>query len=195
MKRALITLTAIGTLATLTTATDVRVSHGGSCNAGSASNASYASDEGSSARNVQAVSSAAQKSDIVDLAVSSGGFQTLTAALVAADLVDVLRGEGPFTVFAPTDEAFAKLPKGTLESLLEPKNREQLVAILTYHVVPGALDAADVAARRRIGTVNGKNVEVTEKGDSVLLNDARVVQSNLSASNGVIHVIDSVLLP
>ena len=137
----------------------------------------------------------AAKADIVDLAIGAGSFKTLTAALQAAGLVDVLRGDGPFTVFAPTDEAFAKLPKGTVESLLEPENKDKLTAVLTYHVVPGALDAEDVASRRTLKTVNGQKIELAETKSGLKLDESGLVKTDLFASNGVVHVIDTVLLP
>jgi len=135
------------------------------------------------------------KMDVVDTAVAAGKFKTLAAALGAADLVGVLKGEGPFTVFAPTDEAFAKLPAGTVENLLKPENRDQLAAILTYHVVPGAVTAADVVKLKEARTVNGGLLKVTVEGASVLVNDAKVTTTDIEASNGVIHVIDAVILP
>jgi uncharacterized surface protein with fasciclin (FAS1) repeats len=137
---------------------------------------------------------AAQK-DIVETAVDAGNFKTLAAALGAADLVQTLKGRGPFTVFAPTDEAFAKLPAGTVENLLKPENKDQLVAILTYHVVPGKVMAADVIKLKEAKTVNGKMLEIETKGDAVMVNDAKVTATDISASNGVIHVIDTVILP
>jgi len=133
--------------------------------------------------------------DIVDTAVSAGQFKTLAAALGAAGLVDTLKGPGPFTVFAPTDEAFAKLPAGTVESLLKPENKDKLTAILTYHVVPGEVMAADVVKLDEANTVNGKMLKVTTSGDGVMINDAKVTAADISASNGVIHVIDTVVLP
>ncbi len=135
------------------------------------------------------------QADIVDTAVSAGQFNTLAAALEAADLIDTLKGEGPFTVFAPTDEAFAKLPEGTVENLLKPENRDQLVAVLTYHVVPGKVMAADVVNLSNATTVNGADIAIALKGKSVQINEATVVATDVSASNGVIHVIDSVILP
>ena len=139
---------------------------------------------------------AAQKDkDIVETAVDAGKFKTLTAALGAADLVDTLKGRGPFTIFAPTDEAFAKLPAGTVENLLKPENKDQLVAILTYHVVPGKVMAADVIKLKEAKTVNGKMLDIETKGDAVMVNDAKVTATDISASNGVIHVIDTVILP
>jgi uncharacterized surface protein with fasciclin (FAS1) repeats len=134
-------------------------------------------------------------SDIVDTAVGAGNFTTLTAALEAAGLVDTLRGDGPFTVFAPTDAAFAKLPAGTVESLLKPENIDQLKAILTYHVVPGAVMAADVVSLSKAATVNGQDIAITVEGTTVMINNAKVVTADVMASNGVIHVIDSVILP
>lgn len=133
--------------------------------------------------------------DIVDTAVAAGQFQTLATALGAAGLVDTLKGPGPFTVFAPTDAAFAKLPAGTVDTLLKPENKDQLTAILTYHVVPGTVMAADVVKLDDARTVNGKMVKVTVDGDSVMINDAKVTAADIAASNGVIHVIDTVILP
>lgn len=133
--------------------------------------------------------------DIVDTAVSAGQFSTLAAALEAAGLVDTLKGEGPFTVFAPTDEAFSKLPAGTLDSLLKPENRDQLVSILTYHVVPGKVMASDVGTLSEAETVNGKKIGIEVDGSTVRVDDATVVATDIAASNGVIHVIDSVILP
>ena len=134
-------------------------------------------------------------SDIVDTAVAAGSFKTLAAALTAAGLVETLKGEGPFTVFAPTDEAFAKLPAGTVESLLKPENREKLVAILTYHVVPGKVLAKDVVKLKSAKTVNGKEVTVKVGDAGVMVDGAKVVATDIETSNGVIHVIDSVILP
>ncbi len=133
--------------------------------------------------------------DIVTTAVKAGSFSTLAAALKAAGLIDTLKGEGPFTVFAPTDTAFARLPAGTVESLLEPENREKLAAILTYHVVPGRVYAEDALAAKKAGTVGGPPLRFASKGGAVRVNGATVVLADLDASNGVIHVIDSVLLP
>ena len=135
------------------------------------------------------------KKDIVDTAVAAGQFETLAAALGAADLVDTLKGDGPFTVFAPTDEAFAKLPEGTVESLLKPENRDQLIAILTYHVVPGAVRAADVVNLDEAATVNGQSVAIQVADNGVQINNANVIATDIEASNGVIHVIDTVILP
>src|SRR5215204_6500875 len=127
--------------------------------------------------------------DIVDTAISAGQFKTLAAALGAADLVSTLKGAGPFTVFAPTDAAFAKLPAGTVENLLKPENKDKLTAILTYHVVPGRVMAADVAKLQTAKTVNGKMLNVTTKGSGVTVNDANVTRTDIAASNGVIHVV------
>lgn len=133
--------------------------------------------------------------DIVDTAVAAGSFQTLARALRAADLVDSLKGPGPFTVFAPTDEAFAKLPAGTLEDLLKPENKNKLRAILTYHVVAGDFPAAKVIALSSAKTLNGKDVKITATDGKVMVNNAHVVKADVAASNGVIHVIDTVILP
>ncbi len=136
-----------------------------------------------------------KKADIVDTAVSAGQFQTLAAALEAAGLIDTLKGDGPFTVFAPTDEAFAKLPAGTVESLLKPENKDKLIAVLTYHVVPGKVMAADVVKLDEATTVQGSDVMIKVADGNVQINDATVVKADIGASNGVIHVIDTVILP
>jgi transforming growth factor-beta-induced protein len=133
--------------------------------------------------------------DIVDTAVAAGPFETLVAAVQAADLVATLKGEGPFTVFAPTDDAFAKLPAGTLDDLLKPENKEKLQGILTYHVVPGRVMAADVVELESATTVNGKDLAIKVDDGSVMVDGATVVQTDIECSNGVIHVIDAVLLP
>ncbi len=138
---------------------------------------------------------AAQGKDIVDTAVAAGQFNTLAAALKAAGLVDTLKGAGPFTVFAPTDAAFAKLPKGTVDDLLKPENKAKLVAVLTYHVVPGKVMAADVTKLTAAKTVQGGSVPVSTMGGSVMVGSAHVTSADVTASNGVIHVIDTVLLP
>ncbi len=132
--------------------------------------------------------------DIVDTATEAGTFTTLLAAAEAADLVETLKGEGPFTVFAPTDDAFAALPEGTVESLLLPENKDQLAAILTYHVVPGAVMAADLTDGMTATTVEGQDVTFMV-GDTVMVNDATVTTPDIAASNGVIHVIDAVIMP
>jgi uncharacterized surface protein with fasciclin (FAS1) repeats len=137
----------------------------------------------------------AQDADIVDTAVAAGSFETLVAAAQAAELVDTLKGEGPFTVFAPTDEAFAALPEGTVENLLLPENKEQLAAILTYHVVPGKVMSTDIAGQElSVATVNGQEVAI-DATDGVTINGANVVTADVEATNGVIHVIDAVILP
>ena len=133
--------------------------------------------------------------DIVETAVSAGSFKTLTAALEAAGLVGTLKGKGPFTVFAPTDQAFAKLPAGTVESLLKPANKQKLTAILTYHVVAGNVKAADVIKLSSAKTLNGQSVTIKVVGGKVLINGATVVKADIAASNGTIHVIDTVLMP
>ncbi len=132
--------------------------------------------------------------DIVDTAVDAGSFGTLVAAVQAAGLVDTLKGEGPFTVFAPTDDAFAALPEGTVEDLLKPENKDKLAAILTYHVVPGKVMSTDLSDGMTATTVLGENVTITAE-DGVKVNDANVTSADIDASNGVIHVIDSVLMP
>ena len=138
---------------------------------------------------------AMDKKDIVDTAVAAGSFTTLAAALEAADLIDTLKGDGPFTVFAPTDAAFAALPAGTVESLLQPENKDQLVAVLTYHVVPGKVKAKDVVTLDSAATVNGKSVQIEASDAGVSVDGANVVSTDIMASNGVIHVIDAVILP
>ena len=138
---------------------------------------------------------AAKASDIVETAVSAGHFQTLVAAVQAAGLVEVLKGEGPYTVFAPTDDAFAKLPAGTVENLLKPENKEQLVAVLTYHVVPGKVMSSDIAGKTaKVATVEGGELSI-DATDGVKVNEANVISADIEASNGVIHVIDTVVLP
>ena len=137
---------------------------------------------------------AAQK-DIIDTAVGAGQFNTLAAALTAADLIDALKGDGPFTVFAPTDEAFAKLPEGTVETLLKPENKDQLTAILTYHVVSGSVPSTDLAGKTLdVATLQGSTVAI-DGTNGVTVNGANVISADIAASNGVIHVIDAVILP
>jgi uncharacterized surface protein with fasciclin (FAS1) repeats len=138
---------------------------------------------------------AQQGKDIVDTAVAAGSFTTLARALTAADLVGTLKGPGPFTVFAPTDEAFAKLPAGTLENLLKPENKETLRRVLTYHVVPGKVMAADVVKVNSAKAASGDTLSINATGGTVTVDKARVAKTDIAASNGVIHVIDSVLLP
>ena len=132
---------------------------------------------------------------IVENAVKIEGFKTLVAAVKAAGLVETLSGEGPFTVFAPTDEAFAKLPKGTVEDLLKPENKDKLVAVLTYHVVPGNVKAKDVVSLKKAKTVQGQNIRINVADGKVKVNQANVVKTDVASSNGVIHVIDKVILP
>ena len=133
--------------------------------------------------------------DIVDTAVAAGSFKTLAAALTAADLVGTLKGKGPFTVFAPTDEAFAKLPAGTIDNLLKPENKAKLAAILTYHVVPGKVTAAQAAKLPSAKTVNGASLTIHAMGGKVMVDNATVTKADIACSNGVIHVIDTVVLP
>jgi len=133
--------------------------------------------------------------DIVDTAIGAGQFNTLVAAVQAAGLVDTLKGEGPFTVFAPTDEAFARLPAGTVEDLLKPENRETLVAVLTYHVLPGKVMSADIMGKTaEVATVQGSNLSV-DATDGVKVDGANVITADIETSNGVIHIIDTVVLP
>ena len=135
------------------------------------------------------------KKDIVDTAVAAGSFTTLAAALQAGGLIDTLKSEGPFTVFAPTDEAFAKLPAGTVENLLLPENKETLVAILTYHVVAGKVKSTEVVKLDSATTVNGADVAISVRDGKVFINESQVIKADVKASNGVIHVVDTVLLP
>ena len=137
----------------------------------------------------------AQTKDIVDTAVAAGSFKTLAAALEAAGLIDTLKGPGPFTVFAPTDAAFAKLPAGTVEALLKPENKAKLTRILTSHVVAGKVMAADAAKLTSAKAVSGDTLTVAAQGGSVMIDKAKVVKTDIAASNGVIHVIDTVILP
>lgn len=133
--------------------------------------------------------------DIVDTAASAGKFNTLVTAVKAAGLVDTLKGEGPFTVFAPTDEAFAKLPKGTVEDLLKPENKDKLVKILTYHVVPGKIMSSDIAGKKEeVATVEGSKLSVNATS-GVMIDNAKVVKADIGASNGVFHSIDTVVMP
>ena len=143
---------------------------------------------------VQAVK-LAEKKDIVDTAVGAKSFTTLVAAVKAAGLVETLKSKGPFTVFAPTDEAFKKLPEGTVESLLKPENKDKLVAVLTYHVVPGKVMVADVVKLKNAKTVQGGEVDIIVADGKVKVDNANVVKTDIECSNGVIHVIDAVILP
>jgi transforming growth factor-beta-induced protein len=135
------------------------------------------------------------KKDIVDTAVAAGSFSTLAAALDAADLIGTLKGKGPFTVFAPTDEAFAKLPAGTVEMLLKPENKAKLQSILTYHVVSGSVSSSEVVKLKSAKTVNGQSVSIKVANGGVSIDGAKVVKADIQTSNGVIHVIDTVILP
>ncbi len=141
-------------------------------------------------------SSQAFAADIVDTAVAAGTFKTLVAAVQAAGLDETLKGPGPFTVFAPTDEAFAKLPAGTVDDLLKPENKAKLVSILTYHVVPGKVMAADVADKETMAkSVQGSEIKIVGSKDGVMVDGAKVVTADIAADNGVIHVIDTVIMP
>jgi transforming growth factor-beta-induced protein len=140
-------------------------------------------------------SAPAGKSDIVDTAVAAGSFKTLAAALKAANLIDALKDEGPFTVFAPTDEAFSKLPAGTVEDLLKPENKPKLQSILKYHVVSGKVMAEQVSKMNSAQTLAGQSVAIHVNNGTVMVNDATVTKADIHCSNGVIHVIDTVLLP
>jgi uncharacterized surface protein with fasciclin (FAS1) repeats len=142
-----------------------------------------------------ASAASAMSKDIVDTAAGAGQFKTLVAAVEAAGLVDTLKGDGPFTVFAPTDEAFAKLPDGTVDDLLKPENKDKLVAILTYHVVPGKIMSGDISGKStEVKTVQGDMLSV-DATDGVKVDEAKVVKADIIASNGVIHVIDTVVMP
>lgn len=134
-----------------------------------------------------------KKADIIDTALAAGSFNTLAAALTEADLIGALKGKGPFTVFAPTDEAFSKLPKGTVESLLKPENRDQLISILTYHVVPGELDAKEVLGSGALVTLNGQQAKIDSENGKI--GSASIIKTDIECSNGIIHVIDEVILP
>jgi len=133
--------------------------------------------------------------DIIDTAVGAGQFNTLAAALKAADLIGALKGDGPFTVFAPTDDAFAALPEGTVENLLKPENKDKLVAVLTYHVVSGKIMSSDITAAVSPATLQGATIDVVPASGGVTVNGANVIAADVKASNGVIHVIDAVILP
>ena len=142
------------------------------------------------------LTSPAMAGDIVDTAVKAGQFNTLAAVLKAADLVDTLKGPGPFTVFAPTDDAFRKLPAGTVESLLKPENKEQLVKVLTYHVVPGKVMSGSLAGKMtEVKTVEGETLAIDARSGGVMVDNAKVVSADIAADNGVIHVIDTVVMP
>jgi uncharacterized surface protein with fasciclin (FAS1) repeats len=144
---------------------------------------------------VRAEDKAAQEKTIVETAIGAGKFNTLVAAVKAAGLVDALSGKGPLTVFAPTDEAFAALPKGTVESLLKPENKEKLIAILKYHVVSGSYPAAKVLKSDELETLQGGKLTITQNKEGVMVDKAKVVKTDITCSNGIIHVIDAVVLP
>ena len=133
--------------------------------------------------------------DIVDIAASAGSFKTLVAAVQAAGLVEALKGQGPLTVFAPTDEAFGRLPAGTVENLLKPENKDKLIAVLTYHVVPGRVTAGEVVNLDSAKTINGRSLKISAQEGKVMVDGAQVTATDIMASNGVIHVIDAVVLP
>jgi len=141
------------------------------------------------------ITPAARGADIVETALAAGQFNTLAKALQAAGLVDALKGPGPFTVFAPTDEAFSRLPAGTLEDLLKPENRDKLRSILTYHVVSGRVTSSEVVKLRSAKTLNNQSVRIRARAGKVQVDDANVIKADIEASNGVIHVIDKVILP
>lgn len=177
-----------------------QVASGGSCSPGHTDGTAHAGTAGSSATVLQASNSGTAKEataakNIVETAVAAGTFETLVAAVKAAGLVETLSGPGPFTVFAPTDEAFAKLPEGTVASLLEPANKQKLVDILTYHVVPGKVMAADVVKLSSAKTVQGQLVKIKVADGQVSVDGANVLKTDIATSNGVIHVIDAVILP
>ncbi len=142
-----------------------------------------------------AFSAQAAEKTIVETAVGAGDFNTLVAAVKAAGLVETLQGDGPYTVFAPTDKAFSKLPEGTVESLLKPENKDKLTSILLYHVVPGKVMAADVVKLHEAETAQGSKVDIKTKGKKVMVDNAKVIKTDIECSNGVIHVIDAVILP
>jgi uncharacterized surface protein with fasciclin (FAS1) repeats len=144
---------------------------------------------------LSAATHARQNQDIVETAAAAGSFKTLAKALQAADLVETLKGAGPYTVFAPTDDAFAKLPAATLNDLLKPENKKKLQRILTYHVVPGRVSSAEVVKLRTTKAVSGDIIDITASSGTVRVDNARVVKTDIAASNGIIHVIDTVILP
>lgn len=154
----------------------------------------FAGDCGGCDRGSAPLQAVSAEMDIVETAVAAGSFNTLAAALEAADLVEALQGDGPFTVFAPTDEAFAALPEGTIEFLLDPDNKHILQAVLLYHVVPGNLEAEDVVAADKLVTLNGQKLDLTTEG-SVMIDDANVTATDIACTNGTIHVIDKVVIP
>jgi uncharacterized surface protein with fasciclin (FAS1) repeats len=162
--------------------------------AGSPCSSSCSSEKGSTWGSAQLVSHESMK-NIVEVAQSNGSFNTLIAAAKAAGLVDALTGDGPITVLAPTDEAFAKLPEGTVESLLKPENKDKLARILTYHVIPGKVESGTVKSLNNAVTLSGQRIDIKAKGSDLMIDNAKVVSADVQASNGVIHVIDTVLIP
>jgi uncharacterized surface protein with fasciclin (FAS1) repeats len=182
-------------IATLAMASMVALGGVNLANAGSCPGQAKAKDHAGTYHNWQKAekASATDKASIVETAVAAGDFKVLVAAVKAAGLVETLSGEGPFTVFAPTDEAFERLPDGTIEALLE--DTEKLAAILTYHVVPGAVTASEVVGLESAETVNGQAVKIRTRGEKVFVDDAKVVTTDILCENGVIHVIDRVILP
>lgn len=150
---------------------------------------------GGESKPAESAASAAATADIVETAKGAGQFKTLLTAVHEAGLEDTLRGPGPYTVFAPTDAAFAKLPAGTVDSLLKPENKEKLKGILTYHVVAGRVGASEASQMKAAKTVSGKDVTLTPEGSGLKVNRAQVVKADIPATNGVIHVVDSVLMP
>jgi len=154
-------------------------------------NATYVSHQ----EQAQEAAEETAQADIVDTAVSAGSFKTLVAAAKAAGLVDTLKSKGPFTILAPTDEAFQKLPKGTVETLLKAENKDKLKQILTYHVIPGNVKSTDVVKLKEAASAMGEKIKITVKGESVMFNESKLVKADIGCSNGVIHVIDAVLIP
>lgn len=186
----------LSTIAAMSMLTFTACASGGGDNAGEDSNTDVESTQAeSTAMAEEPEETMAQEQDIVGLASSQDNLSTLVAAVKAAGLVETLQGDGPFTVFAPTNAAFEALPAGTLENLLKPENKDQLVSILTYHVVSGEVMSTDLSDGMKAATVEGSEVEVGIDGESVMINDASVVAANVEASNGVVHVIDKVILP
>ncbi len=186
-------ITRIGALAVALSVASSTAFAGSSCS--SSNGGGYGADAETHSAAKAEKKSEKKATDIVDIAAGNEDFSTLVAAVKAAGLVETLKGEGPFTVFAPTNEAFKKLPAGTVEDLLKPENKEKLTSILTYHVVSGKVKAADVVKLTSAKTVNGKEVKIKVDGDKVQIDGANVVKTDIKASNGVIHVIDAVLLP
>ncbi len=184
-----------GAAAALIILTTAGVSHAGNCSSSSTETKAAVVKAGVMKAGKSEKTKDGAAGDIVETAVAAGSFKTLVAAVQAAGLVDVLKGEGPFTVFAPTDEAFAKLPKGTLENLLKPENKAALQGILTYHVVPGTVLAGDVVKLKAATTAQGSDLKIRARDGVVTVDKATVKATDIRTSNGVIHVIDTVLIP